>query len=90
MNCPCCQQSVPDGSLWWVGIHLTHSEARMLSNMEAARPKALSADQILVGVYANKKSVVTMLCRLRAKIVPHGWTIANKYGYGRYSLQEIA
>ena len=93
MICPCCLQSVADGSSWWVGIPFTRSEAQMIANLEAARPNALSADQILAGVYADKNSLVVMLCRLRKKIARHGWTIANKSKrgtVGSYWLQEIA
>lgn len=84
MNCPCCQQPVPDGSL--LGILFTRSESRIMANLAGGR--SVSREELLSGVYADKVSLCVLLWRLRKKIKPRGWAIVNKSH--RYSLQGAA
>jgi DNA-binding response OmpR family regulator len=72
-------------------IHLTRTEERLLSALEAAEGRPIAADDLLRAAWHDAQmslhTLHTHLSALRRKISPLGWTIENVRGLG-YRLRS--
>lgn len=81
LHCPSCGHTTLQG--------LTRTEEAIVAKLTASAV-ALSADEVLRGLYVDAGSLRVLVSRLRKKMEPHGWTISRgKKGIGAKATYRL-
>lgn len=81
LHCPSCGRSILQ--------RLTKTEEAIVAKLTAS-VVALSADEVLQGLYVDAGSLRVVISRLRKKLEPHGWTISrSKKGIGAKATYRL-